>query len=70
MLFVVCSYRSKKEEHVPENCFVKPYQAHEEVVLHLADLACEGEVLHLADLDLFHLKRHVTLRAQLYPDSF
>ena len=49
---------SKKEEYVLEHFFVKPYQAREE------------EMLHLADLDLFHLVNHMTLRAQLYLDSF
>ena len=50
--------RSKKGEYVLEHFFVKPYQAREE------------KMLHLANLDLFHLVNHVTLRAQLYLDSF
>ena len=37
-LLVVCFCGFKKEEHVLEHYFLKPYQAREEEMLHLADL--------------------------------
>ena len=56
-LLEVCFCGSKKGEYGLEQFFVKPYQAREE------------ERLHLANLDLFLLVNHVTLRAPMYPDS-
>ena len=46
-MLVVCFYESNKEEHAPTFYFLKPYQA------------CEEEMLHLAYLDLFHLEYHM-----------